>query len=183
RPPSSRDGHRQGPCFEGPVRAIGLPGDRPVGEGHSPAIVSGRPSQTARRNSGRAENGKTKWKGLTPEPARLEVSMTPTEVPKHETVLHTRDAQIARVYAEALLNVATRQQKAEVIMAQLHLLVHDLFPAQPLFEKFLSSRAIQRHQKEQLIRSTLEKNIDPRFLDFVLVLNRHDRLALLRAIW
>jgi len=109
--------------------------------------------------------------------------MTPTEVPKHETVMHTRDAQIARVYAQALLNAATRQQKAETILAQLHLLVHDLFAAQPLLEKFLSSRAIKRHQKEQLLRSALENDLDPTFFDFLLVLNRHDRLDLLRAIW
>jgi len=111
--------------------------------------------------------------------------MTPAEAEnaKHETVLHTRDAQVAKVYAESLLRAAARQNKAEVMLEQLHTLVHDLFPAQPLLEKFLSSRAIRHDRKEHLIRSTLGNALDPMFLDFLMVLNRHDRLNLLRAIW
>ncbi|HEV3142934.1 MAG TPA: ATP synthase F1 subunit delta [Gemmataceae bacterium] len=109
--------------------------------------------------------------------------MTPTEIPKHETVLHTRDAQIAKVYAASLLRAAVRQNKAELMLEQLHTLVHDLFAAQPLLEKFLSSRAIRHDRKEHLIRSALGEGADPMFLDFLLVLNRHDRLDLLRAIW
>jgi F-type H+-transporting ATPase subunit delta len=109
--------------------------------------------------------------------------MTPTEIPKHETVLHTRDAQIAKVYAESLLRAAVRQNKVELMLEQLHTLVHDLFAAQPLLEKFLSSRAIRHDRKEHLIRSALGEGADPMFLDFLLVLNRHDRLDLLRAIW
>jgi F-type H+-transporting ATPase subunit delta len=111
--------------------------------------------------------------------------MTPAEaeIPKHETVLHTRDAQVAKVYAEALLRSAVPQNKAEAMLEQLHTLVYDLFPAQPLLEKFLSSRAIRHDRKEQLIRSTMGNALDPMFLDFLMVLNRHDRLDLLRAIW
>ena len=108
--------------------------------------------------------------------------MTPTENTQHETVLHTRDAQIAKVYAEALLRAAVRQNKAELMLEQLHTLVYDLFSAQPLLDKFLSSQAIRHDRKEHVIRSALGEGADPMFLDFLLVLNQHDRLDMLRAI-
>ena len=95
----------------------------------------------------------------------------------------TGTAQVARVYAEALLNVAVKQHKADAMLEQLDSLVHDVFRSQPLLESYLSSRAIQRAEKERTLRAAFEQRADATFLDFLQVLNRHDRLDLLRAVW
>ncbi len=100
-----------------------------------------------------------------------------------EKSVPTGGAQVARVYAEALLNVAIKQHKADEMLEELDSLVHDVFTAQPLLERFLASRAIKRHEKEETIRAAFEKKADPTFVNFLLVLNRHDRLDLPRAIW
>jgi F-type H+-transporting ATPase subunit delta len=109
--------------------------------------------------------------------------VAPTETQIPENVLHTRDAQVARVYAESLLKAAERQNKAEIMLEQLRALVYDIFRGHPLFETFLSSRAIKRDHKDRVIRIALTELVDPTFLDFLLVLNRHERLDLLKAIW
>src|SRR6266851_4210850 len=90
---------------------------------------------------------------------------------------------VARVYAEALLNAANKRGKGDAILDELDALVHDLFRAQPMLEGFLSSGAIRRDQKDGVIRRAFEAHADPLFLDFLLVLNHHERLDLLRGVW
>jgi len=97
--------------------------------------------------------------------------------------VQTVGAQVARVYAEALLNVAIKQHKADAMLEQLDSLVNDVFENQPLLERFLASRAIKRDEKERTIRAGFEKQADPTFVKFLLVLNAHDRLELLRGVY
>src|SRR5258708_39086603 len=52
-----------------------------------------------------------------------------------------------------------------------------------MLEGFLSSGAIRRDQKEQVIRKVFGTDAEPVFLDFLLVLNHHERLDLLRGVW
>lgn len=102
---------------------------------------------------------------------------------KHETVFDVGSQQVGRVYAEALLGAASKQNKAEAILDQLDSLVKDVFAANPNFERFLGSGAIRRHSKRDVIESTFGGKADPLFVNFLLVLNDNDRLNAVRPIW
>ncbi len=101
---------------------------------------------------------------------------------RHETIFDVGSQQVGRVYAEALLSAASKQNKAETIQDQLDSLVDDLFAASPEFERFLASGAIRRHAKKEMIESTLEGKADPLFVNFLMVLNDNDRLNAIRPI-
>jgi F-type H+-transporting ATPase subunit delta len=90
--------------------------------------------------------------------------------------------RIARVYAEALLNAADRRGQAQEVFDELDSLVGDVFPAAPDFEAFLSSRAISREAKPAVIARAFQGRASDVFLTFLLVLNRHERLDLLRPV-
>jgi F-type H+-transporting ATPase subunit delta len=90
--------------------------------------------------------------------------------------------RIARVYAEALLNAAQKQGQAEQVLSELQSLIVDIFSAEPRFEAFLSSGAIGRDRKAPVIRSVFGPRASEVFTNFLLVLNHHERLNLLRPI-
>jgi F-type H+-transporting ATPase subunit delta len=98
-------------------------------------------------------------------------------------VADVRSQQIARVYAEALLNAAAAHGEEDAVLDELRALVADVFRERPEFEQFLASLAIGRDRKEAVIRDTFTGKASERFLNFLLVLNQHDRLELLRAVY
>src|SRR5262245_34555042 len=100
-----------------------------------------------------------------------------------DTAVDVGMQQVARAYAEALHSAAEKRGKDDAVLEELDALVHDLFRSQPILEGFLSSGAIRRDQKEQVIRKVFGDAAEPIFLDFLLVLNHHDRLDLLRGVW
>jgi len=116
--------------------------------------------------------------------------MTPSADPKnpiaeaahHETVLEVNTQRIARVYAEALLRAAESQELAAEIFEELQALVDQVFKADPLFEEFLSSGAVDRKRKAEIIESTFAGRAGDLFINFLLVLNDHERAGLLRPI-
>jgi F-type H+-transporting ATPase subunit delta len=90
--------------------------------------------------------------------------------------------RVARVYAEALYRAALQQNQTREVLEELDSLVRDVFPALPDLEHFLASGAISRERKPQVIRDTLGRQASPLFLNFLLVLNDHERLGLVRPI-
>lgn len=92
------------------------------------------------------------------------------------------ERHLARVYAEALLNLAEKLGQVEQIKAELRELVVELVQLEPRFEDFLSSAAIAQKHKEKLIRTTFEGRLHPTLLNFLLLLNENNRLGLLRTI-
>jgi F-type H+-transporting ATPase subunit delta len=90
--------------------------------------------------------------------------------------------RIGRVYAEALLNAAAKQGQADGVLEALDSLVNDLFRADSNLEAFLSSGAIGRDRKAEVIRSVFGPRAGELFTNFLLVLNEHDRLDVLRPI-
>jgi F-type H+-transporting ATPase subunit delta len=90
--------------------------------------------------------------------------------------------RVAHVYAEALLNAAEKPGQTEGVLEELHSLVHDLFPAKPELEAFLASGAVGRDRKAHLIQAVFDKRASDVFTNFLLVLNQHERLDLLRPI-
>jgi F-type H+-transporting ATPase subunit delta len=90
--------------------------------------------------------------------------------------------RVARVYAEALMRAAEKQGKVEEVWEQLDSLVQELFPARPELEQFLASGAVTREDKAKFLDKVFSGRASELFRNFLFVLNRHDRLDLVRAI-
>jgi len=90
--------------------------------------------------------------------------------------------RVARVYAEALLNAADKRGESEAVLEELAALVFNVFKANPPFETFLSSGVIGPKRKTEVLRSVFQHRASELFVNFLMVLNEHDRLDLLRPI-
>jgi ATP synthase F1 delta subunit len=99
-----------------------------------------------------------------------------------EPIADVSAQRVARVYAEALLNAADKQGQSDEVVETLDSLIRDLFHAEPQLEVFLSSSAIGRERKAQVINGVFENKASVLFVDFLKVLNEHERLILLRPI-
>jgi F-type H+-transporting ATPase subunit delta len=91
--------------------------------------------------------------------------------------------RVARVYAEALLNAAEKRGEVDAVFEQLEALVREVFRADPQFAEFLASGAVGRDKKAAVLRSVFENRAGELFLNFLMVLNHHDRLDLLGLIF
>src|SRR5262249_27134872 len=105
-----------------------------------------------------------------------------TEEIVHELTTDVTAQRVARVYAEALLKAAEKRNAADEVLEELRTFVLDLFAREPLFEQFLSSSAVDRQHKTQLLQSIFQGKISDLLYNFLMVLNTHDRLELLRTI-
>jgi len=99
-----------------------------------------------------------------------------------EPIADVSAQRVARVYAEALLNAADKQGQSDDVVEGLDSLIRDLFQAEPQLEAFLTSSAIGRERKAQVIDKVFENKASVLFVDFLKVLNQHERLNLLRPI-
>ena len=99
-----------------------------------------------------------------------------------EPIADVSAQRVARVYAEALLNAADKQGQSDDVVESLDSLIRDLFQAEPQLEAFLTSSAVGRERKAQVIDKVFENRAAAVFVDFLKVLNRHERLNLLRPI-
>jgi len=109
---------------------------------------------------------------------------TPDSPARQVVSTHVADVgaqRIARVYAQALLNAAGGSEE-DAIIDELQGLIHEVFRQQPDFEEYLSSLAIGRDRKAAFLRQVFAERASPALLNFLEVLNKHDRLDLLRPI-
>ena len=90
--------------------------------------------------------------------------------------------RLARTYAESLMNVADKRDMVESIGEELQSLISDLFQADSRIEAYLSTPSIKRSRKGPFLREAFGGKASDLMLDFLLVLNKHDRLDLLRSI-
>jgi F-type H+-transporting ATPase subunit delta len=90
--------------------------------------------------------------------------------------------RIAGVYAEALLNAAQMQEQGDAVLEGLEFLIGEVFQQDPQFEAFLSSGAIGRDRKARAIQAIFEDRVSEVIYNFLMVLNQHGRLDLLRPI-
>lgn len=90
--------------------------------------------------------------------------------------------RIARVYAEALLAAALKRNEAENVLAELNALEQRVQRPNPIMAAFFTSGVISRDNKARTIRTVFENRSSELLVNFLLVLNDHDRLNLLRAI-
>jgi F-type H+-transporting ATPase subunit delta len=90
--------------------------------------------------------------------------------------------RIARVYAEALLDEAQRQNAAEATLEDLEALLRDVSASDPLIAAFFLGGVIGRETRAKVLRDAFGGRSSDILLNFLLVLNEHDRLELLRPI-
>jgi F-type H+-transporting ATPase subunit delta len=102
--------------------------------------------------------------------------------PHFPTVLDVGSQRVARVYAQALLDAAGAAGQVEDVLQDLDGLFADVIRADPEFEAFLASGAIGRRAKAEVIERAFAGRANPLFVNFLLVLNEHDRLDLLRGV-
>jgi F-type H+-transporting ATPase subunit delta len=100
----------------------------------------------------------------------------------HQTVFDDATRHIARVYAEALLAAADKRQQTEEVLEQLESLVRDVLGRDAAFALFLASAVVGRDRKRESLRRAFEGKINDVLFNFLLVLNDHDRLGVLREV-
>src|SRR5438552_3313368 len=100
----------------------------------------------------------------------------------HPTVLDTSAVQIAQVYAQALVDAASKANQLDRVLDEYESLLRDVLAAHPDFERMLTSALIGRNQKAETLRRALEGRTSQLFLNFMLVLCDHTRLDLLRPV-
>ena len=101
--------------------------------------------------------------------------------PGHETVPDAGSRRAARVYAESLLDTAAASKQTDQVVEELAEFIDGVLGAAPKFEAFLVSGAA-RGRKAEVIRRAFGGRASDLFLNFLLVLNAHRRLDLLRGI-
>jgi F-type H+-transporting ATPase subunit delta len=107
--------------------------------------------------------------------------MNQHEQVRHETVLDDTTRHVARVYAEALYNAADKVGEAGEVLEELDALVGQVFGRDPGAEVFLASPSVSRDRKREALRKAFEGRASQVLVNFLYVLNDHDRLELLRA--
>ena len=108
--------------------------------------------------------------------------MTEAIESQHEFTADASAQRIARVYAEALLDEAQRHGDAEATLEDLNVLLRDVTAADPLIASFFLGGVIGRETRAHVLKDAFGGRVSDLFLNFILVLNDHDRLELLRPI-
>ncbi|MEZ6140413.1 MAG: ATP synthase F1 subunit delta [Zavarzinella sp.] len=90
--------------------------------------------------------------------------------------------RLGKIYAQALLDVASEQNQAEEVAAELRSLVVDVLNTSPDFEDSLASPVVKRKLKTPMLQQVFEGKTSPILFDFLNILNNHDRLNLIRAV-
>lgn len=97
------------------------------------------------------------------------VSFSPEELP------------IARVYAQALWNLAKRDGVTDSLLEEYRALVTEVLDQNPSAEAFFRSMTIGREKREQVVRRSFTGQLSDLLFNFLLTLNRHDRLGMVRS--
>src|SRR4051794_6253159 len=101
--------------------------------------------------------------------------------PAHSRV-DVKTQSVARVYAEALYAVAQQHHAVEEIGQQLSTLLTDIAGADPMIRTFFTGGVSGRDAHRHVLTNTLKDRIHPVLLNYLLVLNDHERLEMLRPV-
>ena len=92
-----------------------------------------------------------------------------------------REAGIARIYATAMLNLSKSSGQADGLRQELAD-VAGLLVGQPEFEVFLSNPTVGAEARQRMIEKVFRGRFGDVLVDSLQVLNRKDRLGLIRSI-
>jgi F-type H+-transporting ATPase subunit delta len=92
------------------------------------------------------------------------------------------ERRVAKVYAEALLDVAQERNLADAIGDELDSLINDVYALAPDVETALSSPVHKRSMKAPVIAHAFKSRVSELLFNFLNVLNSKDRLELVRHV-
>jgi F-type H+-transporting ATPase subunit delta len=107
----------------------------------------------------------------------------PTAPSASRIAADTGAQRIARVYAEALLAVAERHNAVDEVREELDALVNQVVPSNPVIRTFFQGGVVGRKRREAALRAALGGRVSELVLNFLLVLNNHERMELFRLIF
>ena len=90
--------------------------------------------------------------------------------------------RLATIYGEALLNAAQASDQVAVVLEEIDSLIDDVFKHDPRMEALLAGAAVGREARKEAIVKAFASRANETFYKFLLVLNDHDRLDLLRPV-
>jgi F-type H+-transporting ATPase subunit delta len=90
--------------------------------------------------------------------------------------------RLAAIYGEALFNAAEQLNVLPQVLEEVDSLIDDVFRGNPQVEVLLAGAAVGRKVREEAIEKVFAKTASEVFHRFMLVLNHHDRLDLIRPI-
>jgi len=90
--------------------------------------------------------------------------------------------RLARVYAEAFWNAASKQADPAAALDELRAVVSDVLDKYPAFDAVLASALVDASEKVRLIDRVFGKQLSATSLNFLKVLSAHHRLELLRLV-
>lgn len=99
----------------------------------------------------------------------------------NSTPVDPEELPIARVYAEALWKIAQRDQVTGDVIEEWDTLIHNVLDQDASIERFFRSLTVGRDQRSEVIRKAFEGKVSDLIYQFLVTLNRHDRLGLVRA--
>jgi F-type H+-transporting ATPase subunit delta len=106
------------------------------------------------------------------------------------TVYDEETAHVARSYAEALVNAASKSNEAEAVVDELEEIEGDVLRPHPKFAELLASPGVPSHEKDRILSEAFDGRAMPMVSRFLKVLNAHGRLGLIapvareaRALW
>jgi F-type H+-transporting ATPase subunit delta len=104
------------------------------------------------------------------------------EPPEYEHLTDVSAERLARVYAEALLAAADAVRQGAAVLDEIDSLLDDVLRGQPELEELFAGAAVGRNARRQALEKAFGGRADAVFVNFLLVLNEHERLDLLRPI-
>ncbi len=100
----------------------------------------------------------------------------------HEVFADVSAYRLAKVYATALLNAAEAAQAVDSVIEEIDSLVMDVFRTDSRLEALLAGAAVGRKARKEAINKAFAGRTSDTFHKFMLVLNDHDRLDLIKPI-
>jgi F-type H+-transporting ATPase subunit delta len=98
------------------------------------------------------------------------------------TALDVEAPELSRVYAEAIVNAATKAGQVVEVLEQLDQIVDEVLRPFPQFADLLNSPAVSTQDRDRILAETFEGRALPMVVHFLRVLNKHGRFAHLAAI-
>lgn len=101
---------------------------------------------------------------------------------KNNEGFDTDQQYIAGVYAKSLIDATEKSGSTEEVLLQLDSFVVDVLSEIPVMSAMFGSPRVSREDKDKLIDSALAGKADRSLVNFLKVLNAHDRLDCLNAV-
>jgi F-type H+-transporting ATPase subunit delta len=90
--------------------------------------------------------------------------------------------RVARIYAEALYEEADKRNAVDTVLEELELVANEVAPADPLIRNFFLGGLVGRERRRDALTMAFTGKMSNLALNFLLVLNDHERLELLRSV-